>query len=219
MTITLFAAPGACSRVPLISLEEAGAEFDVHLVRLWQQEHKTPEYRAMNPASKVPVLRTDDGVLTQNVAIARYLGAKFPGLLPQAKTPIDDARITADLAFCADTLHPLVTRIRMPMFMVDGAEAQASVREKAIAGMEQMAQVVEDKLAQGPWWYGDDWSIVDAYLFWVWFRIGGTGFPQEKFPNWGKHAEAMNARPAVQRALARDNALQAQLDAEAAVKA
>lgn len=211
---TLYAAPGACSRVPLISLEEAGAEFDLKLIRFMKGEHKRPDYLAMHPAGKVPLLVTPEGPLTQNVAIARYLGTVFPALLPQTTTAYEDAKITADLAFCADTLHPAVTRMRMPMFIVDGADAQASVKAKAFEAMHPLAKVVNDRLAEGAWWYGDSWSILDAYVYWVWFRITGCGFPVSDYPAWAAHAKAMEARPAVQRALAKDAELQAMLEAE-----
>ena len=214
MTYTLYAAPGACSRVPLMALEEAGADFDLKLVRFMKGEHKRPDYLAMHPAGKVPLLITPEGPLSQNVAIAKYLGVQFPDLLPKADTPMDDARITADLAFCADTLHPIVTRMRMPMFMADGPEAQASVRAKAFEAMAPMAKRVNDQLEERDWWYGDDWSIMDAYIYWVWFRITGVGFPGSDYPNWAAHADRMETRPAIQRALARDAELQATLEAE-----
>ncbi len=211
---TLHAAPGACSRVPLISLEEAGADYDLELIRFMKGEHKRPDYLAMHPAGKVPLLVTPEGPLTQNVAIARYLGQVFPKLLPQANGAYEAEKITADLAFCADTLHPIVTRMRMPMFMVEGPEAQASVKAKAMEAMQPMAKVVNDRLAHGPWWYGETWSILDAYVYWVWFRITGCGFRVEDCPAWAAHAEAMQARPAVRRALAKDAALQERLEAD-----
>lgn len=214
MTFTLYAAPGACSRVPLMSLEEAGADFDVKLVRFMKGEHKKPDYLAMHPGGKVPLLVTPDGALSQNVAIARYLASQFDGLLPKAGTAMEDARITADLAFCADILHPIVTRMRMPMFMVDGDAAQASVRQKAFEAMAPMAKVVDDRLADRDWWYGDDWSTLDAYIYWVWFRITGVSFPGNEYPNWADHANRMEARPSIQRALAKDAELQAALEAE-----
>lgn len=214
MSYTLYIAPGTCARVPLMALEEAGAAYDLKLVRLMKGEQKRPEFLAMNPAGKVPLLITPDGPLTQNVAIARYLTTQFPALLPKANTAYEDARITANLAFCADTLHPLVTRMRMPMFIVDGEAAQASVREKAHASMIPMAQVVEAKLADGPWWYGGGWSIQDAYIYWIWFRLKSVDYDTSALPNWAAHAARMEAHPSVQRALAKEAPLQATMDAE-----
>lgn len=210
----LYAAPGACSRVPLISLQEAGAEFEVRLVRFMRGEHKQPAYLANNPKGKVPCLITPDGPLTENVAIAQYLAGRFEGLLPKAHSALEEARITADLAFCAATLHPIVSRMRVPMFMADGKEAAASVKAKAMEAMVPMAQVVETRLTQGKWWYGDAWSIMDAYIYWVWFRVTGGGFPVDAYTHWAAHTARMGTRPAVARALEQEHDMQARLEAE-----
>ncbi len=211
---TLYAAPGACSRVPMITLEEAGAAFDVELIRFMRGAHKQPSFLALNPKGKVPCLVTPEGPLTENPAIALYLAEQFDGLLPKAETSIDRANITADLVFCSATLHPIVSRMRVPMFMAEGPDAISSVKEKAVEAMAPMAKLIDDRLSDRPWWYGDDWSILDAYIFWVWFRIVGGGFPTKPYPNWAAHAARMNARPAVIRALAREAEMQSTLEAE-----
>ena len=79
-------------------------------------EHKAPEFKSRNPKGKVPALEIDGTVLTENVAILWYLHQRHPEarLLPATSTPLEDARNLADLCFCSATLHPLVTRIRMP---------------------------------------------------------------------------------------------------------
>jgi glutathione S-transferase len=69
MKLTLYYAPIACSLVPLITLNESGAPFDVHTVLLAKGQQKTPEYLKLNPKGKVPALAIDGEVLTENVAI------------------------------------------------------------------------------------------------------------------------------------------------------
>jgi glutathione S-transferase len=210
----LFAAPGSCSRVPLITLEEAGVPYELALIRFMKGAHKQPDYLALNPKGKVPCLLTDDGAITENVAIARYLAAEHDGLLPRSDSPHNDARITADLAFCSATLHPIVSRMRVPMFMAEGADAIASVKAKAMEAMHPMAAIVEAQLKDRDWWYGENWSIMDAYIYWIFFRITGGGFPTESYPSWTAHARHMDARPAVRRALAKEADMQSTLEAE-----
>jgi len=210
----LYVAPGACSRVPLIALSETGVDFDVALIRFMKGEHKQPDYLALNPKGKVPCLVTKDGPITENVAIARYLAAHHSRLLPEVKSPHEDAILTADLAFCAATLHPIVSRMRVPMFMAEGAEAIASVKAKAIEAMHPNAAIIEAKLEGKSWWYGNDWSIMDAYIYWVYFRITGGGFAIETYTNWSAHAHRMDARPAVRSALSKEAELQSILEAE-----
>ncbi len=211
----LYMAPGSCSRVPLISLIECGADFDTALVRFMKGEHKSPAYRQLNPKGKVPALVAHGEVLTENVAILTFLAGRFPGLLPITHRPMDVARQIADLCYCSATLHPIVTRIRIPQFFA-GPEALRDVWEKACIAMREPAQLIEERLADGPWWYGDAWSVMDAYLSWVFWRIEGADFPVSDFPRFADHQRRMNARPAVQRAMEIEAAAIAALEAEGA---
>ena len=62
--------------------------------------------------------------------------------------------------------------------------------------------LINGRLAGNRWWYGDRWSIVDAYINWVWFRVTGTQFDGSAYPNLGRHDADMKQRAAVKRALA-----------------
>jgi glutathione S-transferase len=212
---TLWMAPYTCARVTAIALEEAGVEFDIRPVRFMRGEHKSPEFLARNPLGKVPALEMDGEVLTENVAILTYLAERFPQahLLPEASTPASRARLLADLCFCSSTLHPLVTRIRMPMFFA-GADNALAVKQAAETAMDEYFQLIEDRLTAGPWWYGSEWSAMDGYLYWVFWRVEGAGYDVSRFPRFSAHARAMEQRPAVKRALAREESAQAQLEAE-----
>ena len=212
---TLWMAPFTCARVTAIALEEAGVEFETRLVRFMRGEHKSAEFKARNPMGKVPALEIDDEVFTENVAILTYLAERFPQarLLPPAGTPAERAHILADLCFCSSTLHPLVTRIRMPMFFA-GAENALAVKQAAEAAMDEYFQLVEDRLSAERWWYGNEWSAMDGYLYWIFWRVKGAGYDVSRFPAFAAQARAMEQRPAVQRALAREQAAQAQLEAE-----
>jgi glutathione S-transferase len=214
---TLYIAPYTCARVTMIALEEAGVAFDTEVVRFMRGEHKSPEFKRLNPKGKVPALAIDGAVLTENVAILWYLHERHPNarLLPNAATPAERAAIIADLCFCSATLHPLVTRIRMPM-MFAGADNAVAVKSTAELAMDEYFALVEARLTASQWWYGGDWSAMDGYLYWIYWRVEGAGYDVARFPQFTAHARANEQRPAVQRALAREEAAQAQLVAEGA---
>jgi glutathione S-transferase len=213
--ITLFIAPGSCSRVPLIALAETGQPFETRVVRFLKGEHKSPDYKRMNPKGKVPAIVVDGAPLTENVAIIAYLNRLFPAaeLLPPTIDPLEQASQIADLCFCSATLHPLVTRIRMSHLFA-APEAVQSVWEKGAAGMREYFELIEDRLAAGDWWYGARWSAMDAYLYWVFWRVEGANFDVTPYPHFTAHARRMEARPSVQRALAIEAEAAAQLEAE-----
>lgn len=215
-TVALFMAPGTCARVAAVGLYQAEVPFEPRLVRFMAGEHRSAAFLAVNPLGKVPALRIDGAVITENTAIVRYLARRFPGaaLMPPAAGDLEDAHQVADLCYCAATLHPIVTRIRIPTFFAETPEAQASVYRMATQAMVQSLALAERRLQDGAWWYGEPWSLMDAYLNWVWFRITGAGFDPAPFPALVEHDRRMAERPAVQRALALEASLQAQLESE-----
>ena len=214
--VALFMAPGPCARVAAVGLFEAEVPFAPQLVRFLAGEHRSPAFLAINPLGKVPALRIDGSVIVENTAIVRYLARRFPdaALMPPASGALEDAHQVADLCYCAATLHPIVTRIRIPTFFADTPEAQESVYRRAVEAMVLSLAPAERRLQDKPWWYGEDWSLMDAYLNWVWFRITGAGFATVPFPALSDHDRRMAARPSVRRALELEAEMDAQLEAE-----
>ena len=109
--LTLYYSPGACSLAPHIALEEAGATYALQLVSIPKGEQQAPEYLNVNPRGKIPALRTDEGVLTENVAILTYIARLFPyaKLLPEE--PIGMARCISHMAWLSNTVHPAFTTL------------------------------------------------------------------------------------------------------------
>lgn len=214
--IVLYMAPGSCARVSIMVLEELGLEFETRLVRFMKGEHKKPDYKLMNPKGKVPALIYNDEALTENVAIITYLNKLHGKILPETNDDLTFARQIADLCFCSSTLHPLVTRIRMPSFFA-GEDYAKEVQDIAFNTMDEFFQLAENQLADNQWWYGDQWSAMDAYLYWCFWRVQGAGYHVDKFPNFCAHAKRMEQRPAVKRAIARDEEALKTLESEGLV--
>src|SRR5690606_15331517 len=94
----------ACSLASHIGLEEAGAPFNAHFVKLYRDEEKAA-YRQIVPTGKVPALRVDGAVITENVAILTFLAQAFPEsrLLPE--DPVLAAQGMALMSWLARTGH------------------------------------------------------------------------------------------------------------------
>ncbi|WP_203290699.1 glutathione S-transferase family protein [Maricaulis parjimensis] len=183
-TIELYMAPSACSRVPLILLHRIGIPFKTRTLAFMRGDHRHPDYLALNPSGKIPLLLHDGRPLAQNTAIITWLHATFPeaGILSDAREPDAQAdRLSELLRFSAD-LHPLVTRIRMPQLFCDLPGAPARTAEMGRASMALQLADLEAKLCKQDWLSGENWGALDAYLHWVWFRITGAGFDGTDFP-------------------------------------
>lgn len=209
--------PGTCARVALIALEQAGMPFTTRIVRFFRGEHKQPPYLAINPLGKVPTLLVDGRPLTENLAIVAYLHALAPqaGLMPEQTDAFANAAAWADLAMCAATLHPLVTRLRMAP-IIAGPDHAGAVWLVAQAALQDAFAVVERRLSAQPWMLGAQWSAVDAFIFWLWDTALGADFDGAAFPALHAHADRMRTHPATARALAIEGAAFAGFAAEGA---
>jgi glutathione S-transferase len=216
MDITLYFAPDSCARVPLVALEEIGQPYRIEVVAFMKAQHRSAEYLQLNPKGKVPTLCVDGAALTENVAILGWLADRFPDaqLLPQTGNSWERAHHISDLAYCASGLHPLVTRLRIPQFFCDTAQGRDRVFEMAEVAMRPHFELIDRHLATRRWWYEECWSIMDAYINWVWFRVTGTKFAASEFTNFARHDEEIRRRPAMERALRVNSEVADRLEAQ-----
>ena len=77
-----------------IFASEKGIALDIREVSIVKREQKSPEYIAINPRGQTPSLQLDDGtVITESVAICRYLEALQPAPPLFGTTPLEIAQI------------------------------------------------------------------------------------------------------------------------------
>ncbi len=76
--LTLYLAFPSRGITVLWMLEELGQPYDMQVLDLSKNQHKTPEFLAINPMGRVPVLRHGDQYISESVAICSYLADAFP---------------------------------------------------------------------------------------------------------------------------------------------
>lgn len=199
--LTLFTATGSCSRASHIALEESGLDFEVRLLDFSKSEQRQPDYLAINPKGRVPALATDQGVLTESPAILAHIAALAPAGLLAPTDPFAFARMQAFNLYLATTVHVAHAHGRRASRWSDDAAAQASMAAKVTQNMRDGFALIEADLT-GDWVMGDAYTVADPYLFTFagWLETDGVDIAE--FPRVQAHFERMQARPAVQRALA-----------------
>ena len=82
-------------RKVLIYLKEKGiTDIEIIDLDLAKLEHKTPEYKAIAPNSRVPALQLDDGtVILETTAMCRYLECLYPDPNMFGESPMEIASI------------------------------------------------------------------------------------------------------------------------------
>jgi glutathione S-transferase len=186
--------PGTCSRIPFVALEEIGAPYETILE---DRMAERPEYLRVNHKGSVPTLMVGDDPLSENIAIQTFLARTHPEarLLPLGDVATE-ARVLETLSWFASSLHPLVRQLRFPRWYSDDPAAHESLRAKALPQLERAFSVLEERLADREWLFGD-WSLVDVHLLWLWFRATGSGMDGFQFPRVAEHAARCEERPSV----------------------
>ena len=182
-------------------LEEVGEPYDIHLLKLSEGDQQKPEYLAVNPQGKVPALRHKGVVITEVSAICAYLADEFPKA--KLAIPVGDPRRGVYfqwLFFGPSSVEPA---------MIDRAYPRKDNPRAAALGyrdLDQLCDIVAKAVSKGPYLMGEQFTAADVVigsgLRW------GTQFkliPDR--PEFKPYVERIAARPAAQRADAKDKEL------------
>jgi glutathione S-transferase len=199
--LTLHHAPNSRSTGALILLEELGAPYRLNLLNMKAGEQRAPAYLAINPMGKVPAITYGDALVTEQVAVFIYLADLFPkaGLAPAFDDPLRGPYLRW-MAFYGSSFEPA---------MVDHSQKHAPPPAMAPYGdYETVVKTLLDQLGKGPYLLGERFTAVD--LLWGtalgWITKFGL-FPAT--PVVQAYIDRIAARPAVQRARAKDAELAA----------
>lgn len=201
--LTLFSAPGTCAQASHIALEEAGADFALHVVDFSKQEQRSPEFLSINPKGRVPALRTDRGILTETPAILAFIGQSFPNspvALPS--DPFECARLQSFNAYLCSTMHVAHAHRRRGARWADDPAVIEALTLKVASNMADCCALIESGMLAGPWVMGETYSIADPYLHTICGWLEGDGVDVSRFPRISDHMQRMAERPAVKRAKA-----------------
>ena len=203
----LYYAPGGCSLAVHIALEEAGAAFEAVRLDFQNTEQRSPAYLAINPKGRVPAIVTDDGVLTECVAILAWIAQTWPG--PRL-APLDDpwafAQMQAFNAFLASSVHVAWAHVSRPGRYADGEDAAAAMRAKSQVSLPDFFALIEDRFSDGrPYVNGESYTVSDPYLMVMtgWVTQRGMVSPAS-IPRVAAHHGRVESRPASQRVIARE---------------
>ena len=190
----------------MVALEEIGVQYEAIPVNFSDKS----SYLSINPSGEVPALRVDDRIYTQNAAILFGLAKRYPQgkLLPVSDDVGFDAAL-ADLIWCSSSLHIMRRQILNPLRFTSG-DLEA-VRSKGVESWQSALSRIADRLSRGAWWYGDEWSIVDAYVNWSYtgsaeqkIAFLGERLELNRWPVLAEHDERLRSRPSFVRAVDRE---------------
>ena len=190
-----FATSPNCQRVKVV-LEEKGLAYETVPIDLRKLEQKTPEYLAMNPHGKVPVLVDGDNVLYESCIINEYLEDRYPDprLLPA--DPGLRARIRILIDYGVNHTNDSHQAIRAEMLKPEG-ERDAGALASARALFIEQLQPLEREL-EGRDYMAGDFSLLDAaHVPRVMRHVQWGTLPAPGLPLLDAWLQRMLARPSV----------------------
>ncbi len=183
-----------------IFLAEKGIEIPTEQVDIMAQQHKSPEYTAINPLQRMPVLVLDDGTfICESLAICRYfealqpepplfgVGPKEIGLVEMWSRRVEN-NFFATVAAVFRHLHPAMKELEVPQVP---AWAEAN-RPRVAAFLE----LLDKELAKHEFIAGDHYSVADitAQVTVDFMKVPRLTVPDE-LTNVKRWHAAVSARP------------------------
>ena len=200
----LYFTPGACSLSPHIVAQEAG--IPLTLVKVDPSTKKLADggdYWAINPKGYVLTLQLDNGeLLTEGPAIVQYLADSKPAakLIPPAGA-FERYRVQEMLGYINSELHKTYS----PLFRPTTSPELRKDREEYL---RKRYGLIEQQLAKGPYLFGEQFTVADAYLFTVTNWANFLKLDLSEFPNLLAFQARVSQRPAVVAALTAEGLIQ-----------
>jgi glutathione S-transferase len=194
----LYYAPGACSLIVHIMLNELGLPAEFEKVDLKVKKTETgADYYTINPKGAVPALALDNGeMLTENAIILQYLADHYKktDLLP----PVGDFQRYHVL----ETMNFITTDIHKSFGPLFSPDVPQELKEKVfIPNLEKKFTFLDGRLAGHDFIMSDHLTLPDIYLFVMLTWLNAFKVPLTNWKNLPRFYEMMKARPSVQKSL------------------
>lgn len=155
--LTLYYAPRTRARTALWLLEELGQPYTLSAFDISSGRHKQPDFLALNPMGKVPLVVHDGQAVAELGAIAIYLADRFPaaGLAPDITDPAR-ADYLRWCFFASAIIEPCLGEVFFKWDVPASSVAWGS--------FAQMLKTLEDGLTDREWLLGDTFSAADVLV-------------------------------------------------------
>jgi glutathione S-transferase len=146
------------------ALEELGEKYERKVMDARTQEHKQPDYLAINPFGKVPTIRDGEFCLFESAAILTYLGDKHGKLVPKAGTR-ERAIYNQWVSYSISTFEPFASRVfRHDYFIEKKDPATMEIRKECVDALSAFMGVLDGVFSKQDYILGAAFSMADIHL-------------------------------------------------------
>lgn len=210
--IDLYTSPTPNGHKASCTLEELEIPYEVHAINLTEGDQKTPEFLALNPNGRIPVIvdrENDDLAVFESGAIMIYLAEKAGRLLPtQSKAR---AQVMQWLMFQMGGIGPMMGQANV--FFRYFPEKIPAVIDRYQNESRRLFEVLDHRLGESEW-LGEDYSIADI-ANWCWVRTyRWSGVSREGLENLDRWLTAMKAKPGLRKGITVPTSVESLLEDE-----
>jgi glutathione S-transferase len=158
-------------------LEEAGVDYTLKGVDIFNGENQSAEYLAKNPFGKVPTLEVDGQLLYETGAITEYLDTVLAEHKFSPSDPMLQARMRQIMAIIDSYLYaPAIGTIVVQRLIVptQGGKADEEKVKNAVAPAQTALKAIESLAVASPYLLGSELSIADFYLIPIFIYLSQT---------------------------------------------
>ena len=141
-------------------LNHLGVEYEKVNIDIFKGEHNTPEFAALNPNKKIPVLIDEDFVMWESNALLFYIGKKYSPNLYYPEDPRGHGLVAQWLLFGKTTIDPNLAMARYLTRFGSGEEHELQQLAKCRAHGMQALKILDDHLVDKEFLAGS-YSIAD----------------------------------------------------------
>ncbi|MDC3957256.1 glutathione S-transferase family protein [Polyangium jinanense] len=185
------------------ALEELGIPYEKFKLDLAAGDQKKPEYLALNPNGKVPLLVAEGRPIFEGLAILLYLGERFgadKGLFPPPNP--DRAEAFKWMAWGAVTFGEALQRyLRNSLDRFPEDERSPKAAEAAKKDLASHLAILNEALEGKEYLVGNTFSFVDISIAPAIPFLGRFGIDVSPFPNVNAWVARCIARPAFARVM------------------
>lgn len=199
--IRLHHVPGSRSFRVLWLLEELELPFEIRLWSLTDGGLRTPEFRALSPAGRVPALEIDGRAIFESGAIVQYLTEREGRLGPLPGQP-ERADFLEWISFSETQANILQALNIQHIFLRPEPARSIPLMRLDTKRLALTARVLEDRLSGQGTLLDSGFSAADCMMGFntdAMFRF----LPVADYPTLRAYSRAMQSRPAYRRALDR----------------
>ena len=195
--IDLYTAPTPNGHKASCTLEELALEYTVKVVDIRSGDQHKPEFRALNPNGRIPVIvdrANDDFAVFESGAIMIYLAERADRLLP---TDVKGrSRVIQWLMFQMGGIGPMMGQANV-FYRYFPEKIEAAINRYQHE-WRRLFEVLDTRLGQNEW-LADDYSIADI-ANWCWVRTyKWSGISRDGLENLDRWMNVMKEKPGLQR--------------------